>query len=186
MMKPFCRFLLGLAGWTTEGGPPKTRRYVVIAAPHTSNWDGVIMLLAARVFGMRLKWFLKKSWFAFPAGYLLRALGGVPIDRSASHGVVDHAIAQFAEHRELALAVPPEGTRKKAPHWKSGFYHIARGAGVPIVLGYLDYGRKIAGLGPAFIPTGDLPADFAVFRAFYSNIKGRYPELVGPVVPPPR
>ena len=184
-MKQFCRFLLGLAGWHTEGAPPASHRYVLIAAPHTSNWDGLILVLAARVFGMKMQWFLKKSWFVFPMGVLLRAVGGIPIDRSASHGMVEHAIQQFAANPELVLAVPPEGTRKKAPHWKSGFYYIARGAGVPIVPGYLDYGRKIAGVGPAFTPTGDLAADFAVFREFYSNIKGRYPELTGPILPPP-
>ncbi len=184
-MKWFCRLLLGAAGWRTEGAPPASHRFVLIAAPHTSNWDGLIMLLAVRVFGVKLHWFVKKSWFVFPLGFVMRALGGVPIDRTASHGVVDHAIAQFAGNAELVLAVPPEGTRQKAPYWKSGFYHIARGAKVPIVLGYLDYGRKVAGLGPAFLPTGNLQADFAVFREFYATIKGRYPDLVGPVLPPP-
>jgi 1-acyl-sn-glycerol-3-phosphate acyltransferase len=186
-MKSFCRFLLALAGWRTEGAPPGgSPRFVLIAAPHTSNWDGPLLLLAAGVFGLKLQWFVKKSWFFFPMGIVMRAVGGIPIDRSGKHGMVEQAIARFAAHAELALAVPPEGTRKRVPHWKGGFYHIALGARVPIVLGYLDYGRKVAGLGPAFPPTGEMAADFVFFRDFYSNIKGRYPELVGPVLPPPR
>jgi 1-acyl-sn-glycerol-3-phosphate acyltransferase len=179
------RMLLRLAGWRTEGAPPPNARYVLIAAPHTSNWDAVIMLAAARIFGIELRWFVKKSWFVFPMGPIMRAVGGVPIDRSARHGVVQQAIDRFATSERLALAVPPEGTRKKTPHWKSGFYHIARGAGVPIVLGYLDYGRKIAGLGPAFTPTGDLEADFKVFREFYASVTAKYPDQAGEITPPP-
>ena len=101
----------------------------------------------------------------------MRALGGVPIDRSARHGVVEQAIARLKESDRLALAVPPEGTRGRGAHWKTGFYHIARGAEVPIVLGFIDYGRKVAGLGPAFRPTGDLARDFEVFRAFYDKVQ---------------
>jgi 1-acyl-sn-glycerol-3-phosphate acyltransferase len=174
-----------LAGWRTEGALPESRRFVLIAAPHTSNWDAVIMLLAARIYELPLAWFVKDSWFRFPLGPLMRGLGGVPIDRSASHGVVEQAVAQLQESERLALAVPPEGTRGRSPHWKTGFYHIARGAGVPIVLGYLDYGRKVAGLGPAFVPTGDLEADFAVFREFYAKVQARFPEKAGAVAPPP-
>jgi 1-acyl-sn-glycerol-3-phosphate acyltransferase len=184
-MQRLVRALFAAAGWHTEGAPPASRRFVLIAAPHTSNWDAVIMLFAARIFGLELSWFIKDSWFVFPMGALLRALGGVPIDRSARHGVVDAAIDRFAVSAELALAVPPEGTRGKAPHWKGGFYHIARGAGVPIVLGYIDYARKVAGLGPAFMPTGDIDADFAYFREFYSKVAAKNPENVGPIAPPP-
>jgi 1-acyl-sn-glycerol-3-phosphate acyltransferase len=178
---------LRLAGWRTEGAPPASaERFVLIAAPHTSNWDAVIMVLAARSYRLRLAWFVKDSWFAFPLGGVMRALGGVPIDRSARNGVVEQAIARLKETiGPLVLAVPPEGTRGHAPHWKTGFYHIARGAGVPIVLGYLDYGRKVAGLGPAFTPTGDLDADFAVFRDFYDKVQAKYPDKKGAVAPPP-
>ena len=174
-----------LSGWRTEGGPPPDDRFVLIAAPHTSNWDAVIMLIAARIFGLPLAWFVKDSWFKFPMGPLMRRLGGVPIDRSARHGVVEQAVERLQGDEPLALAVPPEGTRGKAPHWKTGFYHIARGAKVPIVLAYLDYGRKVAGLGPAFVPTGNIEEDFKVFAEFYKDIKGKHPELAGPIAPPP-
>lgn len=174
-----------LAGWRTEGAPPPSERFVIIAAPHTSNWDAVILLVAARIFGLPLAWFVKDAWFRFPLGPIMRRLGGVPIDRSARHGVVEQAIARLKTSERLALAVPPEGTRGRAPYWKTGFYHIARGAEVPIVLGFIDYGRKVAGLGPAFTPTGDLVRDFEVFRAFYDQVQPRFPEKKGAIAPPP-
>jgi 1-acyl-sn-glycerol-3-phosphate acyltransferase len=175
-----------LTGWRTEGAPPPNERFVLIAAPHTSNWDAVIMLLAADIFHLPLAWFVKDSWFKFPMGTLMRKLGGVPIDRSASHGVVEQAVERLLGAEPLALAVPPEGTRGKAAHWKTGFYHIARGAKVPIVLAYLDYGRKVAGLGPAFVPTGNIEEDFKVFAEFYKDVKAKHPENAGPIVPPPK
>jgi 1-acyl-sn-glycerol-3-phosphate acyltransferase len=179
-------FCFRLAGWRTEGALPSAQRFVLIAAPHTSNWDAVILLVAARIFGLRLAWFVKASWFRFPLGPVMRWLGGVPIDRSARHGIVEQAIARFGQLDRLALAVPPEGTRGRAPHWKTGFYHIAVGARVPIVLGYIDYGRKVAGLGPVFEPTGDLAADFEVFRAFYSEVQPKHPDKMGTIAPPPQ
>lgn len=184
-MSRFAALLFRLAGWRTEGAMPPEPRFVLIAAPHTSNWDAVILLVAARIFGLKLAWFVKASWFAFPMGFFMRRLGGVPIDRSARHGVVEQAIERFKASDRLALAVPPEGTRGRAPYWKTGFYHIARGAEVPIVLGFIDYGRKVAGLGPAFKPTGDLDADFKVFREFYEKVQARFPEKKGEIAPPP-
>ena len=177
---------LRAAGWKVEGAPPTVPKFVLIAAPHTSNWDAVLMLLASDVFGVDIEFFIKDAWFRGPLGPIMRRLGGVPIDRSGSHGVVDKAIQRFNESERLILAVPPEGTRGKSPHWRSGFYHIAFGAKVPIVLGYLDYGRKVAGLGPAFTPTGDIEKDFEVFRAFYAGVRGKFPDQAGAVVPPPR
>jgi 1-acyl-sn-glycerol-3-phosphate acyltransferase len=185
MMARFSRLAFDVVGWRVEGELPESRRFVLIAAPHTSNWDAVLLLLAARIIDIPLAWFVKDAWFRFPLGPLMRALGGVPIDRSASNGVVEQAVAQLKASERLALAVPPEGTRGRSPHWKTGFYHIARGAGVPIVLGYLDYERKVAGLGPAFVPTGDLEADFKVFREFYGKVRAKYPERAGVVAPPP-
>jgi len=174
-----------LAGWRVEGAPPTDARFVIIAAPHTSNWDAVILLVAARIFELPLAWFVKDAWFRFPLGPIMRALGGVPIDRSARHGAVEQAVARLKASERLALAVPPEGTRGRAAHWKTGFYHIARGAEVPIVLGFIDYGRKVAGLGPAFTPTGDLARDFEVFRTFYEKVTPRYPDKKGAIASPP-
>jgi 1-acyl-sn-glycerol-3-phosphate acyltransferase len=157
----------------------------VIAAPHTSNWDAFVMLTAAYVFRVKIAWFVKDAAFVFPLGILVRAFGGVPIDRSARHNVVGQAVDRFRQSERLILAVPPEATRKHSKSWKTGFYHIARRADVPIVLGYVDYRRKVAGLGPAFVPTGDIEADFRVFEAFYANVTPRYPELRGVVAVDP-
>src|SRR6478609_10208518 len=110
LMGRMAAFCFRLAGWRTEGALPSAQRFVLIAAPHTSNWDAVILLVAARIFGLRLAWFVKASWFRFPLGPVMRWLGGVPIDRSARHGIVEQAIARFGQLDRLALAVPPEGT----------------------------------------------------------------------------
>jgi 1-acyl-sn-glycerol-3-phosphate acyltransferase len=183
LLRGVARLFFRLMGWKTEGAVHQPQRFVIIAAPHTSNWDGIMMVAAAYIFGIRISWFIKREAFVFPLGILIRAVGGVPIDRSARRNVVGEAVEQFRNHERLILAVPPEGTRGKAEGWKTGFYHIAHGAGVPIVLGYLDYRRKVAGLGPAFVPTGDIEADFRVFDEFYAGITPKFPEHRGPVVP---
>ena len=143
------------------------------------------MLTAAHIFRVKLSWFVKQAAFFFPLGAIIRFFGGVPIDRTARRNVVGQAIEQFQRSERLILAVPPEATRKKSAFWKTGFYHIARGAGVPIVLGYVDYGRKVAGLGPAFVPTGDIEADFLVFEKFYATVTPRFPEQRGTVAVDP-
>jgi 1-acyl-sn-glycerol-3-phosphate acyltransferase len=170
-----------VAGWKNEGTVHQPSRFVIIAAPHTSNWDAFIMVTAAYIFRVKIAWFVKREAFFFPLGIVLRFFGGIPIDRSKRTNMVGQAIEQLANSNHLILAVPPEGTRKRCPHWKTGFYHIAHGAGVPIVLGYIDYRRRVAGLGPAFVPTGDIEADFEVFRAFYAKVTPRFPEHRGTV-----
>ena len=179
------KLLFRLGGWKTEGVVPQPARFVVIAAPHTSNWDAVMMVTAAYIFRVKLAWFLKDAAFFFPLGPIARYFGGIPIDRTARHNVVGQAVERFQQSDRLILAVPPEATRKKSPFWKTGFYHIARGAGVPIVLGYVDYRRKVAGLGPAFVPTGDMKADFLVFEQFYAAVTPRFPEQRGTVAVDP-
>jgi 1-acyl-sn-glycerol-3-phosphate acyltransferase len=180
-MHALAKFLFRLAGWKIEGEVPRPERFVIIAAPHTSNWDAFVMLTAAYIFRVKLAWFIKDSAFFFPLGALVRRFGGLPIDRSSRNDVVAQAVERFEKCERLILAVPPEGTRKHSPAWKTGFYHIARGAGVPIVLGYVDYRRKVAGLGLAFVPTGDIEADFKVFEEFYAGVTPKYPELRGTV-----
>jgi 1-acyl-sn-glycerol-3-phosphate acyltransferase len=177
--------LFRLSGWKTEGAVHQPPRFVMIAAPHTSNWDGVIMVLAAYILRVKLVWFLKDTAFFFPFGPFLRFLGALPIDRTARRNVVAQAVARFAQSERLILTVPPEATRKKSKFWKTGFYHIARNAGVPIVLGYIDYRRKVAGLGPAFTPTGDIEADFRVFGEFYAAVTPKFPDQRGIVAVDP-
>jgi 1-acyl-sn-glycerol-3-phosphate acyltransferase len=184
-MQRLAQILFRLSGWKTEGAVHQPPRFVVIAAPHTSNWDAFIMLVAAYIFGVKLSWFIKEEAFFFPLGAIIAFFGGVPIARTARRNVVDQAVTRFRQCERLILAVPPEATRKRSAFWKTGFYHIARGAGVPIVLGYIDYQRKVAGLGPAFIPTGDIEADFRVFEKFYATVTPKYPEQRGVVAVDP-
>lgn len=173
----WARILLGILGWKKEGPLPGVRKFVLIAAPHTSNWDLPIMLALGFLFRAKLFWMTKQSVFWGPFGYFLRWLGGIPIDRSKANGVVGQCIEMFNEHDDLFLAVPPEGTRKKVKVWKTGFYHIAVGAGVPIALGYLDYKRRRGGVGGVFYPTGDYDKDIKEIQAFYANVTPKYPEL---------
>ncbi len=182
-MYGLARLIFRIAGWRIEGEVHQPPRFVIIAAPHTSNWDAFVMLTAAYLFRVKLSWFIKQEAFFFPLGMILRFFGAVPIDRSQRRNVVGEAVEQLRRSRHLIVAVPPEGTRKHSVGWKTGFYHIARGAGVPIVLGYLDYRRKVAGLGPAFEPTGDMDADFRVFESFYAAVTPKYPEHRGAVRP---
>jgi 1-acyl-sn-glycerol-3-phosphate acyltransferase len=133
------------------------------------------------VLGVRLSWLGKRDLFRGPMGPVFRRLGGLPVDRGAPQNQVRQAIDWFADTPRLLLAIAPSGTRSRVAHWKSGFYHIARGANVPVLCTFLDYGRKVAGVGPAILPTGDVRADMDRIRAFYEGIVGRYPSLATPV-----
>jgi 1-acyl-sn-glycerol-3-phosphate acyltransferase len=176
------RFWLALFGWRVVGEmPPGTPRLVFIAAPHTSNWDLVFMLAIAWSIDVQLNWMGKKSLFRSPFGGLMLWLGGVPVDRRAPQGLVAQVAAEFARRDTLVLAIPPEGTRSLTTHWKSGFYRIAEAARVPIVCGFLDYGRKCGGIGPVVEASGDPGADAARFADFYRTITARHPKRFGPV-----
>jgi 1-acyl-sn-glycerol-3-phosphate acyltransferase len=154
---------------------------VVIGAPHTSSWDLPLTLLLMLGTGLGLRWVGKDSLFRGPAGWLLRALGGIPLERNGRASFVDQMVAAFRANESLRLAISPEGTRSNARQWKTGFYHIALGAGVPIVLGYADYRNRVVGLGPLLHPTGDIDADFESIRSFYAGIVGRHPERQGAI-----
>lgn len=175
------RFLFWLTGWKTDGELPSLPRFVVIAAPHTSYWDAIVMLTAGCHFNVKFSWMVKDAVFFFPLGIIVRWFGGIPIDRTKRSNVVGQATDVLRNSKSLFLAVSPEGTRHNSDHWKTGFYHIARGAGVPLVFGYVDYARKVAGLGPVFEPTGDIAADFETFAAFYDKVTPKFPELRGRV-----
>jgi 1-acyl-sn-glycerol-3-phosphate acyltransferase len=164
-------------GWRVEGALPPTPKFVFIAAPHTSNWDLPFMLMTAYVLGARISWLGKHTLFRGPFGWLMKALGGIPVDRRSPQNLVQQVAARFAASGELILAVPPEGTRKQVAYWKSGFYQIARAAQVPVGMGFLDFKRKVAGLGPLLHTTGDVRADMDQIRAFYRDIRGKRPAL---------
>ncbi|GAB4572265.1 MAG: lysophospholipid acyltransferase family protein [Anaerolineae bacterium] len=175
------RLILRLLGWRIIGTPPDIPKYVLVGAPHTSNTDGFLMILVTTALRMRLNFLMKDSWFRGPLGAISRRLGGIPIDRSTSHNTVEQIVEAFKTHDTLALAITPEGTRRRTDHWRSGFYHIARQAGVPIVLAFADYTRKEVGFGPVITPTGDIKTDMDRIRAFYADKTGRFPENFGPV-----
>lgn len=168
---------LRFAGWELQGQPPAgLRKYVLIAAPHTSNWDGPAMLAMAAVLGIDVQWMGKDDLFKPPMGRAMKALGGIPIDRRKGAGVVEQMVRRFEQSDELALLVPVSGTRSYADHWKSGFYHIAKGAKVPVCLSYLDFRHKKGGIGPCIELSGDMRADMDRIRAFYRDKEGLYPQ----------
>ena len=175
------RGLLRLCGWRLQDGVPDSPSYVLIAAPHTSNWDFPWMLLSAWGLGLRIHWIGKHTLFKPPFNGIMRRLGGFPVRRDSGQNMVDQAVTLLRERESLILTVPPEGSRSYRPYWRSGFYHIARLAEVPIVLSYLDYGHRRCGVGPAILPSGDLRADMARIRAFYADFRGKYPDQSGPI-----
>ena len=181
MKQSLARKLLGWFGWTLEGAKPDCPRYVLIAAPHTSNWDFPLMLLFAAAFDMKVTWMAKHSIFWPPLGWIMRMLGGMPVERHKNRRTVDAMIDAFSQQDELILVVPTEGTRARADYWKSGFYHIARQAGVPIVPSFLDFGKKRGGFGPPMTPQGNPVADMDYFRHFYRGMEGKFPDMFGPI-----
>jgi 1-acyl-sn-glycerol-3-phosphate acyltransferase len=177
MRKWIAQGFLRATGWKPEGAPPERRRFVLIAAPHTSNWDAVYLLALAEMYGVRISFMMKHTVFRGPFGPLFRSLGGIPIRRHLRENLVKQMIEAFAARDELILVVPAEGTRSRVDQWKSGFYHIAHQAEVPIVLGYLDYARRRGGFGPSLVPTGRIGEDMDVIRDFYADKSGRHPHL---------
>jgi 1-acyl-sn-glycerol-3-phosphate acyltransferase len=175
LLRAFSIGFLRLTGWKVLGSlPAEAQKSVFIAAPHTSNWDLPYTLMVAFALRLNIYWMGKASLFNFPFGPLMRWLGGIAVDRSKSNNLVSaSAQAIQAANGSLQLIVPPEGTRSKTRYWKTGFYHIAVAAQVPIVMAYMDYERKISGLGPMFVPTGDLEADMVRIKAFYAPFKGK-------------
>ncbi|QHE76283.1 lysophospholipid acyltransferase family protein [Hydrogenophaga sp. PBL-H3] len=175
LLRAFSIGFLKITGWRVEGAlPAHAARSVLIAAPHTSNWDLPYTLMVAFALRLNIRWMGKQSIFRAPFGGVMRWLGGIAVNREQSTNLVA-ASAQAIRDADgpLQLIVPPEGTRSKTRYWKTGFYFIAREAQVPIVMAYMDYERKISGLGPLFEPTGDVAADMAAIKAFYAPFKGK-------------
>jgi 1-acyl-sn-glycerol-3-phosphate acyltransferase len=172
-----------LFGWKIdEHTPPETERCVLVAAPHTSNWDFPIAIAAFRILGIPIRFTIKQEWMRVPFKWLIAPLGGIAIDRRPKTkgderpSMVDAMAHIFDEHERIAVIVTAEGTRSRVTHWKTGFYYIAQKANVPICLGYCDYERKIAGIGKAIHPSGDIDRDMKEIMDFYKQFKGRHPE----------
>jgi 1-acyl-sn-glycerol-3-phosphate acyltransferase len=175
LLRAFSIGFLKLTGWRVEGAlPAHAARSVLIAAPHTSNWDLPYTLMVAFALRLNIRWMGKQSIFRAPFGSVMRWLGGISVNREQSTNLVAASAKAIREaDGPLQLIVPPEGTRSKTRYWKTGFYYIAREAQVPIVMAYMDYERKVSGLGPLFEPTGDVDADMAAIKAFYAPFKGK-------------
>ena len=168
--------LLYLFGWHLEKQIPGEDKIIIIGAPHTSNWDFPLTLLALSALGLRFSWIGKHTMFKWPFGNFLKKIGGIPVNRDARNGFIDEMVTSFSANERLTLAIAPEGTRSKKDHWKGGFYHIAIKAHVNICLGFIDYPTKTIGLGPVLVPTGDIAHDFCVIKAFYHDKKGKFPD----------
>jgi len=169
-------WILTTLGWELHAGFPDIKKYVVIAAPHTSNWDFPLGILLIKALKMDVNWLGKHTIFRWPFGTLLRALGGTPVDRTQSLNVIRQTTELFKQSENLIFALAPEGTRSKTDHWKTGFYHIAKAANVPIALGYLDFGRKQVGVRDIFYPGDDIEADFRKIAEYYKDKHGKNPE----------
>ena len=175
------KLALRLAGWTLVFEEPPYKKYIVIFAPHTSNWDfpiGMAAIFAAR---LKIRWFAKKSLFVWPLGILMRALGGIRIDRTQTHNTVDYFAASFREHDRFVIGLSPEGSRSRTDHWKSGFYHIAKKAEVPVALAFFDYETKRVGIDTCIELTDSPEDDMETIRSYYEGITGHAPENFGPV-----
>ena len=177
-MKVFSSFILyRLLGWKIINDfPQDIKKYVVIAAPHTSWMDFPIAILSRMALGTMVNFIGKGSLFKGPFGFLFRLLGGTPVDRSQNNNLVDSIVQLFNSKEEFRLGLSPEGTRKKVAKWKTGFYYIAKGANVPIVMATLDFGNKQIKISKAYTLTEDMDADFKYFHAFFSHVKGKNPE----------
>lgn len=182
MFTLLARLWLKIWRFTAVPAPePIPARCVMIAAPHTTNWDFPIMLALTKVLGVRVSWLGKRSLFKGPMGPVMRWLGGVSIDRSAPGGMVSALAAELTGSKRMMLMVPAEGTRSKTEYWKSGFYRIAAEAQVPIVLAFVDSNTRTGGFGPSVMPSGDVAADMAKIRAFYEGMEGLTKGNFGPV-----
>ncbi len=182
MLQRFAKTVLKLIGWQVDVTLPTTKKFIMIGAPHTSNWDLPIALLCFWSVQTQITWVAKKQLFIGPLDYFFRALGGIPVDRSVRTGFIEQIATQFEQQEEMVFGLTPEGTRSKTEHWKTGFYYIAMKAKVPICLAYIDYPRRTIGFGEMITPSGDIEKDFIRIKSFYQDKAGKYPELQGAVL----
>jgi len=177
-MKNIAKFIFyNLMRWKIEGSYPEDiMKFIIIGAPHTSNYDFIVALLMKIITGVNAQYIAKHTLFNPPFGFIFKALGGIPLDRSKSKNTVEAIIKMFDNREELIIALSPEGTRSKTDKWKTGFYHIAMGANVPIVFNAFDFGKKVYRISKPYYPTGDIKKDFLFFHNYFKEVKGKYPE----------
>lgn len=176
-MRKLFVWIFKLKGWKIDANLPEGyQKCVVIAAPHTSNWDFLYSLAVFFQLNIPVRFLAKKELFVWPIKKLINDFGGIAVQRGKNSKLVDDIIVFFNQHKELMLMIPAEGTRSRVEKWKTGFYHVALGAKVPLLLGFLDYKRKIAGFGPLLTMTGNPAVDAKLIRDFYNNITAKFPE----------
>ena len=175
------RLFIAVTGWSVIGGFPTDKKFVLIGAPHTSNWDFFLGLSTIFIFRVKARWLAKDAIFLWPLSVLLRALGGIAINRQHPHGVVGQMVNLLMHSDREVILLAPSGTRKKMPNWRSGFYHIALQANVPIVCGSVDFKQKQVHIGLSLLPTGDVKKDMDCIRNYYKDVHAKYPEMETPV-----
>jgi len=180
-VQKIAKTILRVMGWQTHVISPRTSRYLLIGAPHTSNWDLLFMLLLMAAERIPIRWMGKDTLFKGLMGIFMRAIGGIPVNRRTRTRLVEQIATIFNQHEDMIIGIAPEGTRSKTTHWRSGFYYIALKANVPIVMAYIDFSSKLCGIGPSFIPSGDIHADFEIIREFYTGLKGKNPKRQGEI-----
>lgn len=177
-MKFLYRFFFNALGWKVKGRvPADLKKYVIIVAPHTSNWDFLVGLAARSILGIDSKYMAKKELFRFPFGWLFRKLGGYPVDRSKTNNFVDAVCDIFNSKEAFSIAITPEGTRSYSPKWKTGFYHIARQLQIPVIMVAFDYPSKTVRVETPMMLTGDIDREIESMQSYYRTIKGKNPEL---------
>lgn len=181
MVRLFSRFILKLLGWTLYEDLPPDKKFVIIGYPHTSNWDFVMGILAMWSIDRQFNWVGKHTLFRGPMDWVFRTMGGIPVNRTIHTGFIQKMVETFEEREEMIFCIMPEGTRSKTKYWKTGFYHIAMEANVPIALGFLDYRKKQLGVRGILYPSGDIEADFKKIYEFYKNKIGKNPENQGEI-----
>jgi 1-acyl-sn-glycerol-3-phosphate acyltransferase len=178
MWQAFCGWLLKRAGWRIDGNLPPISKYLVIGAPHTSNWDFIVCIIARFSLRLEVKFLGKHQLFRPPLGWIMRALGGYPVVRHERGNLVDDAIALYQQHEKFVLALAPEGTRRDVGRWRTGFYHIALGAGIPLVMLGLDFGQRRLCISEPLYLTGNRAEDIAAIIEFFTPIQGKHPKPI--------
>ena len=175
------RIFLCTCGWRICGQPPKVPRYILVAAPHTSRWDFILAMSVSLCCQTHCHWLANSRLFWGPMGVIMRWLAAIPVNQQRKSSMVSQTVCAYKQLRQLGIMICPEGGRNKNERWHTGFYHIAKNAEIPIILGYLDFNKKEGGFGPVIKPSDNMSKDFAEIEAFYANIYGKFPESFSPV-----
>ena len=186
MLKKISQYILSVLSWQLDARLPTEKKYVMLGAFHTSNWDFPIGILGIWALGLKASWVGKHTLFRGPLGPIFKLMGGIPVDRTIHTGFIQRTAELYETREQLALTIAAEGTRSRTEHWKTGFYFIALEAKVPVALAYIDYSTKTLGVGATLYPSGDIQKDFDIIRDFYKDKKGLRPENQGPIRLPPK